>query len=172
MAEETRSANENAAVATPEEIKGDIAQELAARLEDVLLTDIGGKELLVRVAETREVIRPLPLTPVPMGPDHLLGLANVRGQIVCVIDPGKISSLPDVNREITPQTRFVVLRHPRMHVGIWVDAVRAIYQVRSDDLPQPAARESGAARTKDYSSGTLEVGGRSYEVLDCSVIFH
>lgn len=172
MAEEENQNISEGADVSPEpaaSAESDIAQELAARLEDVLLADIGGKELLVRVSETREVIRPLPLTPVPMGPDHLLGLANVRGQIVCIIDPGKISSLPDVNPDITPQTRFIVLRHPRMHVGIWVDAVRAIYQVRSDNLPQP---DMETPQATDYSRGMLEVAGRAYDVLDCSVVFH
>jgi len=150
-------------------VSGEIADELAASLEDILLIDIGGQELLVRVTETREVIRPLPLTPVPMGPDHMLGLANVRGQIVCIIDPSRISSLKPVNPDITPQTRFVVLRHPRMHVGIWVDAVRAIYQVRSDLIP---AAGDDAGKPSDYSCGSMEISGRSYEMLDCGMIFH
>jgi len=149
----------------------EIAEQIAAKLEDVLLINIGGKELLLRVAETREVIRPLPLTNVPMGPDHILGLSNVRGQIVCIVDPSKVAGLPAVNMEITPQTRYIVLRHPRMHVGIWVDGVRAIHQLRSDALPKPQTGEEGE-RSTGYSLGTAEVAGRSYDVLDCSVIFH
>lgn len=146
-----------------------IAEELAAQLEDVLLIDIGGQELLVPVSETREVIRPLQLTPVPMGPDHMLGLANVRGQIVCIIDPSKISNLKPINPDITPQTRFVVLRHPRMHVGMWVDGVRAIFQVRSDDIP---VAENETDKPNDYSRGHMSISGNTYEVFDSAMIFH
>jgi len=149
----------------------EIAEQLAAKLEDVLLIDIGGKKLLLRVGETREVIRPLPLTRVPMGPDHILGLSNIRGQIVCIVDPSKVTGLPAINLEISPESRFVVLRHPRMHVGMWVDGVRAIYQLRSDELPKPRSGEEEEMAT-GYSLGTVEVAGNSYDVLDCSVIFH
>ena len=47
---------------------------------DLLQVVIGGAEVLVCSSEIREVVRPLPLTRVPMGPDHILGLANIHGQ--------------------------------------------------------------------------------------------
>ncbi len=135
--------------------------------EDVLILDFGGREMALKASDSREVIRPVPLTPVPMGPDHLLGLANVHGQIVCMIAADRIMRLPPCRPEDTPWTRFVVLRHPKMHVGIRVDAVKALYRVNSSDIPEPAD-----VPPTEPSCGRIEIEGRSYDLLNCAGIFH
>ncbi|MDX8408032.1 MAG: chemotaxis protein CheW [Mariprofundaceae bacterium] len=140
---------------------------LGVEQEDILLIDIGGKRLLVRAADVSEIIRPIPLTQVPMGPEHLLGLANVRGQIVCMIDPSKVMQLPPVGSEATAHTRFILLRHAKMHIGIWVDKVDALFRVNSDDIP--AAAEVDAS---EPGCGSMQIEGETYEMLNCNGLFH
>jgi len=45
---------------------------------DFLHTMIGGEDVLIRSSQIRENLRPHTLTPVSAGPEHLLGLANIR----------------------------------------------------------------------------------------------
>lgn len=42
--------------------------------------------LAVRVEDVQEVLMRQPLTPVPLAPDHIVGLLNLRGQIMPAID--------------------------------------------------------------------------------------
>jgi len=127
---------------------------------------IGGKDILLRSSQIKEVIRPVALTAVPMGPDHLLGLANIHGQIVCIIDVGKVSILPSPSMLENARTRLLILRHPVMHVGIWVDEVKRIQKVDGSIVAESMAAASGG------STVALELEGHHYELLDCSKLLH
>jgi chemotaxis signal transduction protein len=134
---------------------------------DFLQIIIGGEVVLVKSAEVKEVTRPFPLTAMPMGPDHLLGLANVRGQIICVIDLSMISSLPPVNKSITTRSRFIVLRHPRMNVGIWADEVRLTQHLSAEEvtLPEDGQQVSDLVIRIDYQN-------QKQYMLNCKKLFH
>lgn len=129
-------------------------------LENVLHIMMGGKDLLVRSSEIREVVRPTGLTSVPMGPEHVIGLANIHGQIVCIIDAGGVTTLAACNRNQTSRTRFLLLRHPVMHVGLWVDEVCSIRHLNN---VLPAASEPG-----NESVVQIDIDGVSYDLLECS----
>ena len=141
------------------------AAEMESEQTDLLQVVIGGNETLVHSSQIREVVRPLPLTWVPVGPDHILGLANIHGQIVSISDAGKISSLPSVDGGSSARTRFLVLRHPVMHVGVWVDEVKRLRNVESEALNRARAGSDDVV----YS---LEIDGFMFDVLDCSKLFH
>jgi len=132
----------------------------AEALENMLHIVLGGKDVLVRSSEIREVIRPGHLTAVPMGPAHLIGLANIHGQIVCIIDVGGVTALPGCNRETSSRTRFLLLRHPVMHVGIWADEVCSIRRLNKASLPDTAP---GGERVMQ-----IDIDGTSYDLLECS----
>lgn len=132
---------------------------------DLLQIVIGGSEVLICSSEIREVVRPLPLTRVPMGPDHILGLANIHGQIVSIIDAGKVSSLPETAGDPHSRTRFLVLRHPVMHVGIWVDEVKRLRKVDSQSLKQARTNSENAVFS-------IEIDGFLFDVLDSPKLFH
>ena len=139
---------------------------IGAEQEDILLIDIGGKQLLIRAKDVSEIIRPIPMTLVPMGPEHLLGLANVRGQIVCMIDPSKVLQLPSIGSEVTTHTRFVLLRHAKMHIGIWVDKVEALFRVNSADIPAAAQVDAS-----EPGCGSMQIEDETYEMLNYSRLF-
>jgi len=137
---------------------------------DVLEVHMGGKVFLLPASDVTEVVRPIPLTPAPMAPDHLLGLGNIHGQIVCVIEPCRMLNLPRLPREDDEFTRLVCLRHPRMRVAMRVDAVPAIHRVPEERLP---ARDPGCMDDV-YGRLTLEVGGvsREYPLLNTAALLH
>jgi chemotaxis signal transduction protein len=97
-----------------------------------------------------------------MAPDHLIGVTNVRGQIFCIINPGKVLKLPQGVQDKTTQTRFILLRHDRMHLGVWVDAVTELYSVPTVDVPE----DSGDKHT----IGVLNVGNEALQILRVSAL--
>jgi len=137
---------------------------------DVLEVRLGGRSFALPAPEVTEVVRPLPLTPVPMAPDHFLGLGNIHGQIVCVVEPCRLLGLPGGDSEDDEFTRLVCLRHPRMRVAMRVDAVPAIHRVPEGSLPK---RDAGC--TDDvYGAVRVERGGRQEDLalLNTLAILH
>jgi len=60
---------------------------------------IGNGHYAVPVLDVQEVIRPQKLTPIPLAPDYIDGLINLRGQIVTAINMRKLFKLEDTHNE-------------------------------------------------------------------------
>ena len=85
---------------------------------------LGDEVYAVSAAKVNEVLRYTEITPVPGAPGFILGIINLRGNVVTVIDARRVFSLP--SREITPQTRIVVVEVEDFIVGVLVDRVAAV----------------------------------------------
>jgi len=94
----------------------------------------------------------------------MIGLANIHGQIVCIIDAGSVTSLQPCYREVTARTRFLLLRHAVMHVGIWVDEVSKIQQVNHSLLANSVNNGDSISR--------IEIEGSACELLHCNALLH
>lgn len=99
----------------------DSSDDAKAKRKEYMRIVINSEEFLVAVDSILSVLRPAPLTPVPMAPSHIMGVSNVRGQIFCIIDPGKILSLTNERKAQTKKSRFILLRHHRINLGIWTE---------------------------------------------------
>lgn len=101
-----------------------------------------GKELFgVEVTRTREILNLTSVTKVPQTPDYLLGVINLRGQVVPVVDMRLKMRLP--TGETTEETCIVVLEvmvdDEEIVVGALADAVREVLEIRSDQIePAPS----------------------------------
>lgn len=82
----------------------------------------------IRVEQTREVVRSIRLTPVPGAPVEVLGVANVRGAVVTVLDLGVI--LHGL-RAVTAASVVLIENGARL-VGFAVDAVRDVRALDPD----------------------------------------
>jgi len=88
--------------------------------------------------ETRHVreIHPLEhLTPLPCTPAFVLGIVNVRGEILSVIDLRKFFDLPE--KGLTDLNKVIVLESENMLFGVLADAVIGARRVRVADI-QPS----------------------------------
>ncbi len=99
-----------------------------------------GEDLFgVEVNRTREILSLTPVTKVPQTPDYLLGVINLRGQVVPVVDMRLKLGLP-ANAE-TKDTCIIVVDvlvdGEILTVGALVDAVREVLDIRSDQIEPP-----------------------------------
>ncbi|MDQ6987032.1 MAG: chemotaxis protein CheW [Mariprofundaceae bacterium] len=165
MLDDAAPSTEQDAVQDISESIPEISQsEFESEYVDLLQLRMGGRDFLLPVSEAAEIVRPMPLTPVPMAPNHLLGMANIHGQIVCVIEPGRQLSLPEKAAPDSDATRYIVLRHKRMRVALRVDAVPAIHRVNESDFE--TMTDAGAASLR----GRLNIQGIGYDVLDVQAL--
>lgn len=96
---------------------------------------LGSEIFALRVDEVQEVLMNQPLTPVPKAPAYLVGLLNLRGQIVPAIDVRRRLAFPP--RDDAESTSLVVLRHAGDLYGLVVDEIGDVLELEADAWRKP-----------------------------------
>ncbi|MBU2896452.1 chemotaxis protein CheW [Vibrio hepatarius] len=86
----------------------------------------------INVMQVREVLRYTEIAPVPGAPDYVLGIINLRGNVVTVIDTRSRFGL--MQGEITDNTRIIVIESEHQVIGILVDSVAEVVYLRSSEI--------------------------------------
>jgi len=125
------------------------ANPVEVKLEEdvpVCLFRIGEESYAIPVAMLTEIIIPQKLFPVPTTPQHVLGVINLRGTIVPIVDIRTVLSLP---RQSEPG-QVVIVKQGTIMLGIVVDDVSEIVAVPKGGfikLPaENALQQAGANR--------------------------
>jgi len=116
----------------------------------------------INVMMVQEVLRVTEIAPVPGAPDFVLGIINLRGNVVTVIDTRKRFALPA--REMDDSTRIVIIESDDQTVGIVVDGVSEVVNVsRSEIETAPSVGNDEAAR---YIEGVVSRGEELLILVD------
>lgn len=129
-----------------------LMSQFGATPQDHMVFSMVGSLFALRLNSVREVLRPLPVTRVPMANACTAGLINVRGTVVPLVDPRPLwgaERTPD-----TDDTRILIVDVPRrggevIVAGIRVDLVRTVLPVMGMDI-RPAPNMG-----LDWPSGTV-----------------
>ena len=98
----------------------------------------------IDVQRVQEVVRAHAATPVPLAPPHLAGLANLRGQVVMVIDLRSRLGLARFGPDAAPM--MVVVEVDGEAVGLVVDAVGDVVDTDEAELQPPPPTLAPALR--------------------------
>jgi len=99
----------------------------------------------IDVLQVQEVLKMTDIAPVPGVPDYILGIINLRGDVVTVIDARRRMSLP--YREPDDASRIVIIDAGHQNVGILVDAVAEVVQISPSSVdPAPAVGNDQTSR--------------------------
>ncbi|KMV30610.1 chemotaxis protein CheW [Photobacterium swingsii] len=86
----------------------------------------------INVMQVREVLRYSEIAPVPGAPDYVIGIINLRGNVVTVIDTrSRFGLMPG---EISDNTRIVIIEAEKQVIGILVDSVAEVVYLRSSEI--------------------------------------
>jgi len=86
----------------------------------------------INVMQVQEVLRYTEIAPVPGAPSYVLGIINLRGNVVTVIDTRQRFGLH--NAEITDNSRIVIIEADKQVVGILVDCVAEVVYLRQSEI--------------------------------------
>jgi purine-binding chemotaxis protein CheW len=86
----------------------------------------------INVMQIQEVLRYTEIAPVPGAPDYVLGIINLRGNVVTVIDTRKRFGLCEA--DMTDHTRVVVLEVEGQVIGILVDSVAEVVYLKQSEI--------------------------------------
>lgn len=107
---------------------------------------LAGTELALPVAALQEVVNhPETLTPVPLAPPYLLGLFNLRGTLIPVVDLHQLLHLPDEGAALA--RKIAIVEASGMRVGLRFDATGEILRVPKDQVIAVETAEGSAPAT-------------------------
>ncbi len=86
----------------------------------------------INVMQVQEVLRYSEIAPVPGAPSYVLGIINLRGNVVTVIDTRQRFGLEPA--EIGDNTRVVIIEVDKQVIGILVDSVAEVVYLRQSEM--------------------------------------
>lgn len=132
-----------------------------------------GEELFgVEVSRTREILSLTPVTSVPQTPEYLLGVINLRGQVVPVVDMRlKLGLTAGADTEDTCIIVVdVQIDGEVITVGALADAVREVMDIRSDQIEPPP--RLGTRLNTEFINGMGKVDEQFMILLNIDKIFN
>ena len=155
-----------------ERFRDEIMEDAKSVTSQQYVTFSLGDELFgVEVIRAREILSVTPVTKVPQTPDYLLGVINLRGQVVPVVDMRLKLGLP-VSEE-TEDTCVIVVEvlvdSEPIIVGALADAVREVLEIRTDQI-EPAPRLGTRLKT-EFISGMGKIGEQFLILLNIDRVF-
>jgi purine-binding chemotaxis protein CheW len=112
------------------------AQKVEGPLQVVVFT-LEGKALALDIVQVQEIIRMVEITPVPKMPPFALGVINLRGKIVPIINIREKLNLPD--RPATAKTSIVLMRSGDRLLGFLADDVTEVMTLPGGSIDKPAS---------------------------------
>ena len=103
----------------------------------------------INVMQIQEVLRYSEIAPVPGSPDYVLGIINLRGNVVTVIDTRRRFGLNDA--DATDSSRIVVMESADQVMGILVDSVAEVVYLKSSEIE--TAPNVGSAESARFIQG-------------------
>jgi purine-binding chemotaxis protein CheW len=135
----------------------------ASELLQVVTFALGDEHYALEARHVREVVRFTAYMPVPGTPSFLVGVCNLRGDILAVIDLRQFFGV--AARGVTDLSRILVLGGDRPEFGVLADTVHEVLALRVADVLEPPATVAGIGR--EYLRG---VTGNALIVLDGAVL--
>ncbi|MCK9529719.1 MAG: chemotaxis protein CheW [Gammaproteobacteria bacterium] len=104
----------------------------------------------IDVMQVREVLRCSEISPVPGAPAYVLGIINLRGSVVSIIDTRSRFGL--AFKEPDDAARILILEAGEEHVvGFLVDSVHEVMQLRAAEME--SAPDTGSGETARFIMG-------------------
>ncbi len=96
---------------------------------------LDGETYGVNVMQVQEVLRYTEIAPVPGATEYVLGIINLRGNVVTVIDTRNRFALEP--GAVTDSTRIVIVEADEHVVGLLVDSVAEVVYLRQSEIENP-----------------------------------
>jgi purine-binding chemotaxis protein CheW len=96
----------------------------------------------INIKQVQEINDDLNITKVPLSPEYVMGIMNLRGQIVTIINLGmKIGLVPS---PIGPKSRVVITSSKGENIGLLVDKVTEVITISQSQIANSPANIKGA----------------------------
>lgn len=116
----------------------------------------------VDISCVQEINRKLEATQVPLAADYVIGIMNLRGRIVTVINLGKKLGLRPCR--MGGKSRVIIINRDEEYVGLLVDSIRDVMTVKATEIVAPPANIDGT--NGRFFAGACRLQNELISVLD------
>lgn len=116
----------------------------------------------INVMQVQEVLRYTEIAPVPGAPDYVLGIINLRGNVVTVIDTRARFGLQP--GEVNDNSRIVIIESDKQVIGILVDSVAEVVYLKSSEID--SAPNVGTDESAKFIQGVSNRDGQLLILVD------
>ncbi len=132
---------------------------------------IGDTTFCVNVNKVLNILELMKITNVPQSPDYMLGVINLRGEVLPVVDSRIKFGIPI--KENTINTCIIVLdieiENEMAHIGFLVDGVNEVFEIEDDLLKPPPG--IGNKYKSDFIKGVFKIDDEFIMQLDIDKVF-
>lgn len=110
----------------------DLEETKKTEIEKWLTFKITKEKYCVNAMLVKEVLKYTEITPVPHAPYFVLGLINLRGNVVTVFDSRRRLNVEE--KDVTSESRIVIIETDSKIVGMLVDQVEEVINIDKSDI--------------------------------------
>lgn len=121
-----------------------VEAKAAGELLEVAVFSLANERYAIETRLVREIVRFVDFTPVPGAADFLVGVTNLRGEILAVVDLRRFFDLPV--RGLTDHSRVIVLGRPSTALGVLADQAHEVAVLPASEVLEPATAATHIGR--------------------------
>lgn len=129
---------------------------------------LGDEEYGIEIQHIIEIIVMQEITKVPDMPNFIIGVINLRGNVISVMDIRKRFGLE--SREFDDRTCIIVVRINNISIGLIVDTVNEVVDIPESQIDPPPRTHSGIG--SNYIQGMGKIGEKVKILLDIEKILY
>ncbi|MFW6288014.1 MAG: chemotaxis protein CheW [bacterium] len=115
---------------------------------------LGEEVFALNLTNSKEILTPQLITGLPRSADYVLGVINLRGKIVPVLDLKKELNLSS-SYSGEHDKRIIIITIEDVQLGIMVDAVNEVITVNNNDIQRLSDYDRSISN--DYIDGVVEI---------------
>lgn len=101
----------------------------------LVIFELNGQRYGLPILEVQEIMRMVPVNPVPSASEYLEGVINLRGRVIPVLNLSRRLGLPGKERD--GETRIIVVEQGGRKIGMIVDRVLEVGRYNEADIETP-----------------------------------
>lgn len=133
-----------------------------------LIFKVVDDEFGIAISYVIEIISMQSITMVPELPEYMVGVINLRGTIIPVMDARKRFNQPSM--DYNERTCIIVIILGDTQLGLVVDMVEEVMDIPPDMIVDPPQSENGQGANR-YISGVVKLPSGIKQIVDCRAIF-
>ncbi len=122
----------------------------------------------IEILKIREIICLIDITEIPQSPAYLKGIVNLRGKVIPVLDL-RVKFLMD-ETVYTKETCIIVVEVNDTHIGLIVDAVSEVIDIKNEEIEKTT--DIGNSAASSFMLGLGKVDDKIIILLDIDMILN
>ncbi len=122
---------------------------------------LGLEEYAIPLLSVKEVIAVPEITPIPYTPPHFLGIMNLRGQVISVID---LRQKLGIKTKGSSETSIIICDLESTSLGVVVDSINSVLSPAASDISEKPEIQS--TKSTDYITAVYRKDGKLVLFLD------